>query len=89
LSTITEYVYKNFSGDSLSIPEVPFVHWSIYRQGIQNLLLQQGHKFSKNQKQLNKFLSQMYKNVLHTAIDKKILYPWLIKYNMIMYQSGQ
>lgn len=31
----------------------------------------------------------MYKNVLHTAIDKKILYPWLIKYNMIMYQSGQ
>jgi len=30
----------------------------------------------------------MYKNVLFTAIDKKILYNWLMKYNMIMYQSG-
>lgn len=39
------------------VPEVPFIHWSIYRQGIQNLLQQQGHKFSRNQKQLGKFLS--------------------------------
>lgn len=37
---------------------------------------------------MNHFLSQMYKNVLYTAIDKKIFYPWFIKNNMIMYQSG-
>ena len=30
----------------------------------------------------------MFKNVLYTAIDKKILRPWLLKYNLIMYQSG-
>lgn len=78
----------NFSDDSLTIPEVPFVHWSIYRQGIQNVVQQQGHKFQRNQKQMNKFLSQMFKNVLFTAIDKKILRPWLLKYNLIMYQSG-
>lgn len=78
---------NNFSEDG--IPEVPFVHWSIYRQSIQNLVMQQGHKFQKNQKQLSKFLSQMYKNVLCTAIDQEILYPWFVKYNPLMYQSGQ
>jgi hypothetical protein len=30
----------------------------------------------------------MYKNVLHTALDKKLLFQWMMKYNMIMYQSG-
>lgn len=29
-----EYAAQNFSEDSVSIPEVPFVHWSIYRQSI-------------------------------------------------------
>ena len=87
-SSPSDFVLYNFSQDSKGIPEVPFTHWSIYRQGIQNLVLQQGHKFAKNQKQLNKFLSQMFKNVLHTAIDKKILYPWLFKHNLQMHQSG-
>lgn len=31
LSSITEYMNQNFSEDSLTIPEVPFTHWSIYR----------------------------------------------------------
>lgn len=31
----------------------------------------------------------MYKNVLCTAIDQEILYPWFVKYNPLMYQSGQ
>jgi len=31
----------------------------------------------------------MYRNVLFTAVDKKILYPWFVKYNPMMYQSGQ
>lgn len=84
----SEFALFNFSDDCLTIPEVPFVHWSIYRQGIQNVVQQQGHKFQRNQKQMNKFLSQMFKNVLFTAIDKKILRPWLLKYNLIMYQSG-
>ena len=84
----SEFVLQNFSDDCVSIPEVPFVHWSIYRQSIQNVVLQQGHKFQRNQKQMNKFLCQMFKNVLNTAIDKKILRPWLLKYNLIMYQSG-
>ena len=30
----------------------------------------------------------MFKKVLETAIDKKTLKPWLLKYNLIMYQSG-
>lgn len=81
----SEFALSNFSEDCLSIPEVPFVHWSIYRQGIQNVVLQQGHRFQRNQKQMNKFLSQMFKNVLFTAVDKKILRPWLLKYNLIMY----
>lgn len=46
---------------------------------------QQGHKFAKNQKQLSKFLSQMYKNVLFTAVDKSILFAWLLKYNLVMF----
>jgi hypothetical protein len=84
----SHYLYNNFIEDSAEVAEVPFVHWSIYRQGIQNLVNQQGHKFQKNQKQLSKFLSQMFRNVLCTAIDKKILYAWMMKYNMNMYQSG-
>ena len=44
------YIQKNFAEDCFDVPEVPFVHWSIYRQGIQNLLNQRGHKFQKNQK---------------------------------------
>ena len=30
----TDFTDANFSEDSLSLPETPFVHWSIYRQGI-------------------------------------------------------
>ena len=44
----SEFAIQNFSDDCLTIPEVPFVHWSIYRQGIQNVVLQQGHKFQRN-----------------------------------------
>jgi len=39
----------------------------------------------KNPKQLSRFLAQMYKNTLFTAIDKKILYQWLTKCNPIMF----
>jgi len=42
MSSAANYVLANFSPDSLHTPEVPFVHWSIYRQGIQNVLSQQG-----------------------------------------------
>lgn len=37
---------------------------------------------------MNKFLSQMFKKVLFTSIEKKVLRPWLMKYNIMMYQSG-
>jgi len=36
----SEYISKNFCPGSDTIAEVPFIHWSIYRQGIQNLLMQ-------------------------------------------------
>lgn len=81
----SEFLLQNNLEVVPHVPEVPFIHWSIYRQGIQNLLQQQGHKFSRNQKQLGKFLSQMYKNVLSTAIEKPIFYSWLTKYNPIMH----
>lgn len=85
---LNEFLKLNSPDAVATVPEVPFIHWSIYRQGIQNLMQQQGHKFAKNQKQLSKFLSQMYKNVLFTAIDKNILFTWLLKFNMGMAQSG-
>ena len=28
---VSVYVLKNFTDDSAEVPEVPFVHWSIYR----------------------------------------------------------
>ena len=28
----------NFSEDYVSVPEVPFVHWSIYKQSIENVV---------------------------------------------------
>jgi len=83
-----EYALANYYSHSYGIPEVPFIHWSIYRQGIQNLVNQQGQKLAKNPKQLSKFMSQMYKNVLFTAIDQKVFYQWMLKFNLIMYQSG-
>ena len=49
---------------------------------------QQGHTFRKNPKALNKFLCQMYRRVLGTAVDRQLLFTWLVKYNMLMYQSG-
>ena len=46
----TMFSKLNFKEGDCGIPEVPFIHWSIYRQAIQNSVNQQGHKFQKNQK---------------------------------------
>ena len=47
----------NFSEDDLNVPEVPFLHWSIYKQSIHNIIGKQKNKLARNQKQLNKLIS--------------------------------
>jgi hypothetical protein len=83
-----DFAAINFTADLTTLPEVPFVHWSIYKQSIESVIDMQGQKLKRQPKALNKLLSNLFKNTLATAIDKAILKPWLLKYNIGMFRSG-
>jgi hypothetical protein len=72
----SKYVELNFQEGSDQIAEIPFPHWSIYRQAVLRQAQTAG-RAAKDPKQRNKLLSHLFRGVLATAVDKQLLFSWV------------